>query len=77
MKADEMLSDIVRRIAVQGEPRAILVVWTDPSGCVNIKSSGSYTETIGMAVYAHSSALTALLKNPEEPTITPSVEDFN
>jgi hypothetical protein len=63
-----MLVEVLKRFAVQGEPGAVLAVWTDPSGCVNVRSNCVDTHSIGLGVYAAASALLRIIKNPEEST---------
>ena len=69
-----MLVEVLRKLEVQGEPQAMLTVWTDNNGCVNVKSNCAHTHTIGMGVYAAAFALVRLLQNPEETTKPPKTK---
>jgi hypothetical protein len=70
MTGSEMMVEVMKRMAEQGEPDAVLVVWADPSGCVNLKTNCANTHTIGLGVYAAATALVQLIQNPEEITRT-------
>jgi hypothetical protein len=68
MSGSDMLVEVLKRFAVQGEPKAILAVWTDPNGCVNFKTNCANTHTVGMGVYVAVEALIEIIKNPQEIT---------
>jgi hypothetical protein len=68
MTGTEMLAEVIGRFEAQGEPRAMLVIWTDNEGCVNMKSNCENTHTAGMGIYAAATALFKIIREPEEIT---------
>lgn len=66
MTGTEMLINVMEKFGQHGEPEAVLVVWTDTSGDVCIKTNCGHTHTVGMAEYAKTFALQILLQQPDE-----------
>lgn len=70
MTGTETLAKVISRFGIQGEPRALLVVWTDNNGCVNLKTNCENTHAIGMGIYVAAAALISIIRTPEEITQT-------
>ena len=65
MSGTELLIEIMSRFS-ETEPRAVVVVWTDDSDSVNMKTNSiGCTQAIGLMEYAKHNALRGIFRDPE------------
>lgn len=64
MSGTEMLMEVLGRFGEEGEPLAMLVVYTDVNGDVAMKTNCTHTHAVGLATYAQHNVLTAMMEHP-------------
>jgi len=64
MTGSDLMIEVMGRFN-EGEPQAVMVVWTDENGDVCCKTNCSHTQSIGMAEYAKALAISAIMESKQ------------